>query len=225
MNARATLLLLADGRFPAGGHAYSAGIERSVAGGRVDDLESLASFLDGRLHTTGYVDAAIAAAVVTRAQRGSVPWEALDHEVSARIPSRALRDVSRSAGRRLIRVAGRVWVSSLCEDARSSPGAIHQSSAIGVAAASAGLHPVDAAIVASYLSITTPAGAAVRLLGLDPVEVQVVLARLMADVQSVAHHAEIAGRGRLAALPAVAAPASELTAEEHAATSVRLFVS
>lgn len=55
------VLLLADGRFPAGGHANSAGTESAIRYGLVSDLASLESFLDGRLATTGVVDAAFAA--------------------------------------------------------------------------------------------------------------------------------------------------------------------
>ncbi|MDP9388377.1 MAG: urease accessory protein UreF, partial [Actinomycetota bacterium] len=46
-------LLLADGRFPAGGHAHSAGVEAAVADGRVGDVASLAAFARGRLWTAG----------------------------------------------------------------------------------------------------------------------------------------------------------------------------
>ena len=56
----ATLLLLADGRFPAGGHAHSGGLEAAVARSRVRDLASLRAFLDGRLATTGLVAGAAA---------------------------------------------------------------------------------------------------------------------------------------------------------------------
>ncbi|MGW6776309.1 urease accessory protein UreF, partial [Streptomyces sp. NPDC055037] len=50
---RAALLVLADGRFPAGGHAHSGGAEPAVAEGRIRDADSLASFCRGRLHTAG----------------------------------------------------------------------------------------------------------------------------------------------------------------------------
>ena len=33
-----TLMLLADGRFPSGGHAYSAGMEQAITWGDVRDL-------------------------------------------------------------------------------------------------------------------------------------------------------------------------------------------
>lgn len=48
---RAALLILADGRFPAGGHAHSGGAEPAVAAGRITDVGTLAEFCRGRLHT------------------------------------------------------------------------------------------------------------------------------------------------------------------------------
>ena len=52
----AALLLLADGRFPSGGHAHSGGAEPSVGVGDISDLVSLRQFVRGRLGTTGHVD-------------------------------------------------------------------------------------------------------------------------------------------------------------------------
>lgn len=59
------LLLLTDSRLPAGGHAHSGGTEQAIATGAVHDLASLAAFLRGRLHTSGHVAAALAAAACT----------------------------------------------------------------------------------------------------------------------------------------------------------------
>ena len=65
----AALLLLADGRFPSGGHANSAGVESAVAQGDVVDVATLERYLAGRLATTGVVDAAFACRAVRRASR------------------------------------------------------------------------------------------------------------------------------------------------------------
>ncbi|MFE3128878.1 urease accessory protein UreF, partial [Streptomyces hydrogenans] len=50
---RSALLVLADGRFPAGGHAHSGGAEAAVKAGRIRDAAGLEAFCLGRLHTTG----------------------------------------------------------------------------------------------------------------------------------------------------------------------------
>ncbi|WP_169979160.1 urease accessory protein UreF [Microbispora sp. H10836] len=58
----AALLLLADSRLPAGGHAHSGGVEEAVRLGAVTGTGDLARFLRGRLATSGLVTAALAAA-------------------------------------------------------------------------------------------------------------------------------------------------------------------
>jgi urease accessory protein len=67
MNNTATLLLLADSRFPTGAHAHSAGIEASHARGDIRTVHDLAAFLDGRLLTIAPVEAAFAAAACATA--------------------------------------------------------------------------------------------------------------------------------------------------------------
>ncbi|NUP83419.1 MAG: urease accessory protein UreF, partial [Nonomuraea sp.] len=62
-----SLLLLTDSRLPAGGHAHSGGTEQAIASGAVHDLPTLASFLRGRLHTTGALTATLTATAHTQA--------------------------------------------------------------------------------------------------------------------------------------------------------------
>ncbi|WP_368858070.1 urease accessory UreF family protein, partial [Streptomyces sp. Vc17.3-30] len=88
--SRAALLVLADGRFPAGGHAHSGGAEEAVGAGRIRDAAELGAFCRGRLHTAGLVAAALAAA----AADGTDPL-ALDEAADARTPSPALRTAAR----------------------------------------------------------------------------------------------------------------------------------
>ncbi|GAA4537059.1 urease accessory UreF family protein [Pseudonocardia xishanensis] len=65
-------LVLADARFPGGGHVHSGGVEEAVARGLVSDVPTLESFLRGRLQTAGLIGAAFAAAaaLVARDARG-----------------------------------------------------------------------------------------------------------------------------------------------------------
>ncbi|MFF4617233.1 urease accessory protein UreF [Nonomuraea jabiensis] len=65
------LLLLADSRLPAGGHAHSGGTEQAITSGAVSDVPSLARFLRGRLHTTGALAATLTAAAHTHASTTS----------------------------------------------------------------------------------------------------------------------------------------------------------
>ncbi|MGW0375423.1 urease accessory protein UreF, partial [Streptomyces coeruleorubidus] len=71
--SRAALLVLADGRFPAGGHAHSGGAEAAVKAGRISGAASLADFCRGRLHTAGSVAAVDDEGVSGGQGRGDLP--------------------------------------------------------------------------------------------------------------------------------------------------------
>lgn len=219
---RAALLVLADGRFPAGGHAHSGGAEAAVAAGRVTGADSLAGFCRGRLHTAGLVAAGLAAA----AAGGQDPL-ALDEAAEARTPSPALRRTARRLGRQMMRAARAAWPGpELDALAAARPKGAHQPVVLGLAARSAGLGPLDAAYAAGYESVSGPATAAVRLLSLDPFDATAVLARLAPELDEVAAQAAAAALADdPEALPAASAPLLDITAEAHAAWSVRLFAS
>lgn len=221
MSGAAALLVLADGRFPAGGHAHSGGAEAAVKAGRVTDAASLGAFCRGRLHTVGLTAAALAAASAA----GHDPLE-LDEAADARTPSPALRRTARRLGRQLMRAARATWpCPELDALAAARTKGAHQPVVLGLAARSAGLTPLDAAQAAAYENISGPATAAVRLLSLDPFEAAAVLARLAPETDDVARRAAEAARGDLAGLPAASAPLLDITAEAHAAWPVRLFAS
>ncbi|MFD8065528.1 urease accessory protein UreF [Streptomyces parvulus] len=223
--SRAALLVLADGRFPAGGHAHSGGAEAAVRAGRVTDAATLEAFCRGRLHTGGVVAASLAAA----AALGTDPVE-LDRAADARTPSPALRTVARRLGRQLTRAARATWPHPELDTlAARFPKGAHQPVVLGVAARAAGLGALDAAYCSAYEGVSGPATAVVRLLSLDPFDATGVLARLAADVDLVARDAvEAAGRVRAegtGVLPARSAPLLEIAAEAHAGWPVRLFAS
>lgn len=215
-------LLFADGRFPSGGHAHSGGVEAAVRAGRISNPATLESFLEGRLATAGLVTAGLAAAACL----GVYGWEALDAAADARIPSPALRCASRAQGRQLLRSATRVWggprLRSL--EAASSAGA-HHPVVLGAVAAAAGLGPEASAGIAAYGAIMTAATAAIRLLGLDPVDVHRIVASLAAAVDEVAWRAAAFAARGLTDLPCAGAPQSEIWAEWHAQWEDRLFAS
>ncbi|MEV0373844.1 urease accessory UreF family protein [Streptomyces sp. NPDC050636] len=223
--SRAALFVLADGRFPAGGHAHSGGAEPAVAAGRIKDADSLEDFCRGRLHTVGLVAAALAAA----AAAGHDPL-ALDEAADARTPALALRATARKLGRQMMRAARATWPSAELDAlAAARPRGAHQPVVLGLAARSAGLAPLDAAHAAAYESVSGPATAVVRLLSLDPFDATAVLARLAAELDQTAAAASAAAERipeeGLDALPAASAPLLDITAQQHAAWPVRLFAS
>ena len=219
------LLVLADGRFPAGGHAHSGGAEAAVKAGRIHDTATLQAFCTGRLHTAGLTAAALAAAAA-----GGLDPLLADDAAEVRIPSPALRAASRRLGRQLIRAARTVWPDPGLERLASArPRGAHQPVALGLTAAAAGLVPADAASAAAYESVSGPVTACVRLLGLDPFQATAVLARLADDLATVTaqavHAATEAHTVGTDALPAASAPLLDHYAEQHAGWPVRLFAS
>ncbi|MFJ8717396.1 urease accessory protein UreF [Streptomyces violaceus] len=223
--SRAALLVLADGRFPAGGHAHSGGAEAAVKAGRIRGAASLADFCRGRLHTAGSVAAALSAAAAL-----GIDPVALDRAADARTPSPALRVAARKLGRQLMRAARSTWPSAELDAlAREFPKGAHQPVVLGLTARAAGLGPVDAAHCAAYESVSGPATATVRLLSLDPFDATGVLARLAPEVDQVVDRAVEAARRvvdeGVDALPAGSAPLLEIGAEVHAGWQVRLFAS
>lgn len=217
-----TLLLLADGRFPAGGHAHSSGLEAAVAAGRVTGLGELELFLLGRLATVGPVAAAFAAAAHPAIGKDLT---ILDAELDARTAAPALRLASRRQGRALLRAGRATWPAPMFAQIPRHPDGPHQPIVLGVTAAAAGLSAQEAALVAAYGVMTGPASAAVRLLGLDPYQVQFLLARLAGTCDAVANTAVAAAEKSPEELPAAAAPLADISAEIHATWEVRLFAS
>lgn len=223
--SHAALLVLADGRFPAGGHAHSGGVEAAVASRGVHDAASLETFCRGRLHTAGLTAAGLAAAAAT-----DYDLMALDEAADARTPVPALRQVARKLGRQMLRAARAAWpCPELDQIAHRLPQGAHQPVVLGVAARAAGLTPLDAAQCAAYESIGGPATAAVRLLSLNPFDATALLARLAGELDDVAHTAAEAAAhlatDGVAVLPAASSPLLDITGEQHAAWPQRLFAS
>ncbi|MFJ2607213.1 urease accessory protein UreF [Streptomyces sp. NPDC087425] len=224
--ARSALLVLADGRFPAGGHAHSGGAEAAVKDGRITGGASLEEFCRGRLHTAGLVGAAFAAAACL-----GVDVRELDAGLDARTPSPALRGVARRLGRQLARAGRATWPSAELDAlALEFPKGAHQPVVLGLVARGAGLDAGDAAYCAVYESVSGPVSATVRLLSLDPFDGTRVLAGLSAEMDLVVDAAVSAARSAVAGegvevLPAVSAPLSEICAEVHAGWATRLFAS
>ncbi|GAA2576544.1 urease accessory UreF family protein [Actinomadura fulvescens] len=221
---KAHLLLLADSRLPAGGHAHSGGLEPAVTAGAVKDVAGLAVFLRGRLATSGLTAAGLAAAACAHAQTCDHAWERLDAEADARTPSPAQRRASRAQGRSLLRAARTTWTHPALDTLAAAVREPHHPIVLGASAAAGGGTPRDAASITACGAITGPASAAVRLLGLDPLAVHRTLAELAPAVDEIAAEAA-AATGDWAALPASSAPVLDLYAELHLRAEPRLFES
>lgn len=261
----ALLLLLLDSRSPAGAHNHSAGMEAAVTTGLVRDLAAVEAFCRRRLATSGRVAASFAAvschlatssdavcgdaagrqagetpAASPRPGPDGDPWAELDAEFEARTPSAAMRASSRQLGRGLLRMV-RSMVPAFAPGWAETP---HHPIVLGSAVAAAGGTPTLAARAAALGTASLPAGAALRLLGLDPFAVQAVLAGLAREIdadppappvinrdywwpgqpESPVDHRR-AGGGGGAALAADTAPDLDLLADFHLTAEVRLFAS
>lgn len=244
MTLATALLLLADSRLPAGTHAHSGGLEPAATAGVVTDVDQLEGFLYGRLVTTGLVTAALAAAACVAADPGNPVnpgnpadpghpaagpdrrrWVVLDAEADARMPSPAGRRASRAQGRSLLRAVRAARPDPVLDPLGETAGGPHHPLVLGAAVAVVGGGPEDAASITAYGAVTGPASAAIRLLGLDPMAVQRVLAELAARVDQVAAEAAACAHADPADLPAASAPALDLFAELHLQARLRLFES
>jgi urease accessory protein len=223
------ILLLADSRLPSGGHAHSGGVEMAVIADLLSTVEDLAGFLRGRLRTAGLVSAAFSAAACRLAEPRPADWQPWDTAYSARVPAPSVRAASRSQGGALLRTVSRMWRTPALA-ALAELGRPHQPLVLGAAVAAGGGHAADAAALAVHHLVGGACSAAVRLLGLDPLDVAVAqgtLAPLARDVAAAA--VEVADRAVAAAdsalLPSASGPLPELLAARHARMEVTLFAS
>jgi urease accessory protein len=213
--AIATLLLLADGRFPDGSHAHSFGMEAAVGAGRVHDAGSLRQYIDARLWTTTRTDAAAAAL----AARGDHPLGDLDAALTVRQPGPAAREASRSLGRSLVRTAARLWPGHEPRLLDGRPPL--QPLALGAVATLSGCGPAEAALCTTHATAASLASAALRLLGLDPFTVAGVLADLRGSVAEVAE--SVLDLESPEDLPCASTPFAELDPELQRTIEPRLF--
>jgi urease accessory protein len=163
------------------------------------------------------------------AETASVDWSRWDAAVSARTPSPAMREASRSQGAALLRTARRVWPFAALE-ALYHTGRPHHPLVLGAAVTAIGDGADAAALLALHHLIGGACAAAVRLLGLDPIAVAAVQARASESAEKVALAATRVAREAVAQwdtrlLPSASTPLPEVLAELHARTEVTLFAS
>ena len=218
-----SLLLFADGRLPVGAHANSAGVEWAARFDEFRNASVLERWVRGRLRSTGTVDAAFAVSTgtaITTAVAGNLAD--IEHELAARMPGTRARFVSRQLGRQFARAAGRVWphlsITSPHEDGLYAP------MALGAVAGGLNLEPVDIATVSLHHTVSAASTAAIRLLGLDPLEIAAMQARLAPVIDDIAESAQHWCTCELANLPATTSPLADILAQDHGEWSQRLFV-
>ena len=225
-------LLLADARYPSGDLAHSGGVEAACAAGLVKDLETLRSFLYGRLWSAGVVGAVASAAVCARtrtSESNSALFRSVEAELDARLPSPASREVSRLQGGLLLRLGMTITHSPVFDTlARSSVTTRqrpHYPTAVGAVAAVAGATVEEAAEAAAYASVAGPAFAAQSLLDVDLDDITEMGVEMAPEVARIAREASEACMRPLSQMPAYGAPALEYLAEEHVSRVQKSFAS
>jgi len=217
-------MMLIDGRFPAGGHTNSAGVEAAARIGDIRDDATLERYLRGRLATTGNVDAAFCAHVAALTDPTDAVLGGIDTEYSARVPSPKLRDASRRFGRQMLRAGSTVWSGPIVDAVARSQSDAHQPVVLGAFVAAAGGTPHDAAALSFHHLAAAVTSAAIRLLGLDPMTVAAVQARVGCEVDHWIVDADSWAASPVAELPACGGSLTEILAEDHGRWDARLFV-
>ena len=218
------LALVADGRFPVGGHAHSGGLEAAAAAYPLKEAAALEDFVRARVATVGATEANLIAVLMHGLETGDLDWATADAEIDARIASPALRAVSRMLGRQWIRAGRQVFAGSHADRAglvhQDGP---HQVMAYAAVVVDAGIEAAEAVGLHLHHFVSTITTAAVRLHGTDPYEV----ARLQVDVHSqcetVVADALVNAGQPWEKVPAPAAPLADILAEHHAVADMRLF--
>ena len=215
--------LLADGRFPVGGHAHSSGFEVATRTFGLTDEASIASFLRGRLATTGVTEAHLVCAIRSRLDAGPIDWREADLEISARIASPALRSTSRLLGRHWMRAARSIFPGPHVEALRADVPEPHQVAAFAATTAEAAVDVDDAIRIHLHHLASSVLGAAVRLHGLDPFRAQMLQVAERERCAAIVAEAMGSADAAWSDLPAPTGPLTEILAEAHATADGRMF--
>jgi urease accessory protein len=214
-------LLLADGRFPAGGYAHSGGLEPACDDGLT--AREVGAYLRARLHAIAAPECALAVAAGRAESLDALLL--LDEEGAARTPSPALRTVSQRLGAQLLRTASVVWPDATLPRAYRAASTLTQRPvAFGVVARTAGLDDLELARGFLYDDAAMVAAAAVKLLPVDVLSTTKLLVELSAEIERLAAAAAVCELPPRE-LPSAFAPLHELRSLAHGRREGRLFAS
>lgn len=198
MNTRSLLngLRYVDSFFPAGGYAFSSGLEAAVQGGAVRNVEELSRFVVESL-TTGIGEREAVAVGLAHGAYVSGTLEIAfktDRELEAMKLGRESRTASRQMGRQVIRLAAdQLARQPLIEDylaaveAERTPG--HLAVSTGLTLAVAGWSKEDSIAAFLYQTATGFVSAAMKLLPIGQREGQRLLENWIEVIERVSHKA------------------------------------
>ncbi len=212
-------MLLADGRLPTGGHAYSAGLEPAMMSGL--PASQVPEFLRTRATTSSRVEAGTAVAARHAVLTGA-DIRAVDVAWAARTPAPAVREASIAQARGYLRLALRLWpaASSLVQ-MRAASWSPCRPVVVGAIAAEAGLCADELVRVVIYDEAATAAGALLKLDPRDPAETTTWI--LDTCEYAEPQVASLAAITEPAGIPGAGTPQSEEWAQRHSLATHRLF--
>ena len=219
-----SLLLLADGRLPTGGHANSAGVEWASPHDDLSDPAKLAPWIASRMRNVGFVEAAFAvAAGASVSDQDAVSDAKLDVELSARLVGPRARAVSRQMGRQFDRLARRLQPEATPRWAGQADGP-HYALALGATAGAYGLGATAIASLVLHHQVASAITAVIRLHAADPIELAVVHAQMGDEIIDIAQLAPGWAEAHPSDLPSNSMALAEILAEDHGCWDSRLFV-
>jgi urease accessory protein len=172
------LLQLADGSFPSGGFAHSAGLEASMQLGGIEEVED---FLDDAVVSARETTLPFVRAAAAEPARLLELDERFDVTLPLEVPNRA----SRAQGRSLASAAARIFdLPAVAEHARRGPA--HHAPVFGAIFGSVGISVDEAAIAYLHGAARGVLSAAVRLNLVGPLEAQRILAARAAAMRAAA---------------------------------------
>ena len=198
MNTKSLLngLRFVDSFFPAGGYAFSSGLEAAVQGGEVRNAEDLSRYVAALLTTGMGEREAVAVGLAHDAYVSGVLEIAFqtDRELEAMKLGRESRTASRQMGRQVIRLTvdqpdGHLLIEdylAAVEDERT-PG--HLAVSLGLTLAAAGWSKGDTIAAFLYQTATGFVAAAMKLLPIGQREGQRLLESWLEIIEQVSHKA------------------------------------
>lgn len=188
----AQILQLTDSFFPVGAFAYSDGLETAASNGRIHDAESMKGWLDHYLENVFIPCDGLALLQCAFAMRAgdTETIRRIDEEVTAMKPAAAVRNSSRSVGKRLLTGYAGICGDKEFADLAGSLPCGNAPVAYALAMTHRQVEPQEATLAFGYGRLAGMVSAGLRLISLGQQQAQVLLSasleRLPGDVERIA---------------------------------------
>ena len=180
------VLQLTDSFFPVGAFAYSDGLETAAANGTVHNGDSLKVWLEHFLESVFVPCDGLALRRCAEAfKRGDMTTiHAIDEELTAIKPASAVRNASRSIGKRLLTAYAEISGDS--EFAKIAVGLVHHNAPVAYAVVMThrGIESHDALLAFGYSRLAGMVSSGLRLISLGQQQAQIILSETLERLPS-----------------------------------------